>query len=243
MKSATRHAHTLRGFTLIELLTVIAIIGILAAIIIPTVTKVRSTAKNAQCMANLREWGRIIMLYANDNKGNYYTLNWASVATNDAPMGRSYQPYFTNSRYDGFRMRYCPSDPETPRLLENTSGENPRYAMVQGAVNGTAGQVPTESPNKPAALPLMRASSPSRFMLMIDSTSGANIRLTNANLALIQQYIIPLTQQTQYADRHGSSLNALWGDGSVRRVTGVASGPGDINALVPTNYRSWFQLY
>lgn len=242
MKSAPRLPTTLKAFTLIELLTVIAIIGILAAILIPTVSKVRMTAKNMKCVSHLREWGKIIQLYANDNKGNYYTINWASVAANDAPMGRSYQPYFTNSKFGGFNMRYCPADPNTPSLLENVNGENPRYAMVHGAINGTAGQLPSEAANKPAAIPLMRASSPSRYMLMIDSVSGANIRLTNASLALVQQYVIPLTQLTEHASRHGTSLNALWGDGSVRRVTGMPSGPGDPNSLV-TNYRTWFQLY
>lgn len=44
-----------KAFTLIELLTVIAIIGILAAILIPVVGAVRESARNAQCMSNLRQ--------------------------------------------------------------------------------------------------------------------------------------------------------------------------------------------
>lgn len=56
------------AFTLIELLTVIAIIGILAAIIIPTVGKVRNSARAAQCVSNLRQINNAIHLYAQDNR-------------------------------------------------------------------------------------------------------------------------------------------------------------------------------
>lgn len=57
------------GFTLIELLTVIAIIGILAAILIPVVGSVREGARASQCASNLRQTGQALLMYVSDNDG------------------------------------------------------------------------------------------------------------------------------------------------------------------------------
>ncbi len=60
-----------RGFTLVELLTVVGIIAVLVAMLVPAVGKARSYARRVACAHNLNESYLVIHMYMNENKGFY----------------------------------------------------------------------------------------------------------------------------------------------------------------------------
>ncbi len=93
------------GFTLIELLTVIAVIGVLAAILIPVVGSVRSRGRAANSVSNLRQIFVGLTLFADENRGFFpkaaAQVDWNANETDPARMSWSQQlrPYGTGRNF------------------------------------------------------------------------------------------------------------------------------------------------
>jgi prepilin-type N-terminal cleavage/methylation domain-containing protein/prepilin-type processing-associated H-X9-DG protein len=84
-----RHAS---AFTLIELVVVIAIIGILASLLLPTLGKAKEAGRSAACLSNLRQIGIALQLYTQDNNNRLPEMRDRLFETNGVPVANPQNP-------------------------------------------------------------------------------------------------------------------------------------------------------
>lgn len=101
------------AFTLVELLVVIAVIGLLAAMLLPVLASAKERARRTQCLNNLRQFDLGLIMYGNEEHDKMPTMTgglWAwdlpvsiANALNDHGVTRSilYDPGFPEMNQDG----------------------------------------------------------------------------------------------------------------------------------------------
>jgi len=108
----------LTRFTLVELLVVIAIIGILAGLLLPTLSKAKKSGDRTQCAGNLSQIGKALEMYSQDAKG-LLPLNCTSQKATDpskVQLSSVLNPYLKSDKV--FR---CPDENEGLFAKEGSS--------------------------------------------------------------------------------------------------------------------------
>ncbi len=115
------------GFTLIELLVVIAIIALLAALLLPTLGRVKESGRATACLSNLHQIGTALQLYVGDNRNRLPFMRDKSLtSSNDLPS-----PDIVLSHSLGnTNVLRCPSDRQ--QLFEQTGSSYSWNSLLNG---------------------------------------------------------------------------------------------------------------
>lgn len=230
------------AFTLIELLVVIAIIALLAAVLLPALTRAKTQAESARCKSNLHQMDVALLLYATDYNNRYPYSGYWIVGSNgyfswEQALGGYYPVDWTNRAYHcpGYKGPISDSWLGDPLFYVGSYGYNwygtaawnwpfkpaeyrlglgPAY-YVQAAYGATDFSM----------LPAIKDSevkSPSDMLTLADSRLYRPDGMPGGTIVgedmLVSGRLSPVVYLWPYAARHGKNYNVACCDGHVEAI-------------------------
>jgi len=217
-----------RAFTLIELMIVVAIIGILAALLLPALRGARDRALSAECMSNIRQLTQAALLYRDANDGYFPPASWDIMTTNlrrwHGERDRQNEPFeFDRSPMHQYlqtdRIKACPVFRDRLRGFEAGCGG---YGYNDDYVGSGRGD-PTDGSDTPAR----NLGDPTNTVMFADCAflrNGELIEYSFITEPVFETWGCDSTPSVHF--RHRGKANVGWCDGHVTAESmGFSRGP------------------